>query len=309
MITNRKITAASLMAATILAAQPALSDGWRDDYQVIKFGVLSGENERDRVQRYDGFRTYLEDRLGVTVELFTAGNYDGVIQALAADQIEFSFLGSSSYAAAWSETDGGVIPLLASKSEDGSSGYYAIIVSRCEDGYSSVDDLAGKVMAYADPDSTSGYAVPLYNLVNEGYDADFFASNPFSGSHEAGVQGVVNGTFDAAATYENSETRGIPQRMIQKGMLEEGVVCKIWTSPEITNGPFTARANLPEDLIEEVRAALEEFPAEAPDAYNAMAGNTAETENPAAGYTRVDHDRYQWVVDMRDWLRQHRRGG
>ena len=38
-------------ALALLIAVPALAEGWKDDYQVIKIGVLSGENEQDRLSR------------------------------------------------------------------------------------------------------------------------------------------------------------------------------------------------------------------------------------------------------------------
>ena len=165
--------------------------------------------------------------------------------------------------------------------------------------------------AFADPDSTSGYAVPVYNLVTrEGIDpASYFAATPFSGSHEAGVQGVVNGTFDAAATYQDNEVNGIYQRMVAKGMIEEGVVCKIWESPEITSGPWTFRKNLPADLIEDVTAAIEAFPTADPEGYRLYSSFDPADDNPEDGFVRVDHDRYQWLIDMRAWLKDHRRSG
>jgi phosphonate transport system substrate-binding protein len=288
-----------------LAAVPALAQDWKADYKVVKFGILSGENESDRITRYTPFQEYLEATLGVEVEIFTAGNYDGVIQALAADQIEFAFLGSSAYAAAYTESNGGVIPLLTSIQEDDSTGYFSIIAVRCDSPYKKIEDLKGKTLAFADPDSTSGYAVPLYNLVQQGFDpAIYFATTPFSGSHEAGVQGVVNGQFDAAATYINNEKNGIPQRMETKGMIKQGEICWIWTSPEITSGPFTARANLPQGLIDEMKAAVMAAPTAAPEAFKEMSGAEDST---AKGYVEVNHDRYQWIIDMREWLKTQRK--
>lgn len=154
-------------ALIALTASAAVAADWKEDYQVIKFGILSGENEKDRIARYTPFEEYLERELGVEVEIFTAGAYDGVIQALGADQIEFAFLGSSSYAAAYTATDGKVEPLVTRIRQDGSSGYFSVVVTRCEDGYSSLQDLEGKVLAFADPDSTSGYAVPYFNIAKE----------------------------------------------------------------------------------------------------------------------------------------------
>lgn len=298
------------IATTVIAAlmaTSAVAADWKDDYQVIKFGVLSGENEQDRIKRWTPFIEYLERELGVDVEVFTAGNYDGVIQAMGADQIEFARFGSSSYAAAFTATDGGVVPFLTPKKADGTTGYYSVVTVRCDSGYSSLDDLKGKVLAFADPDSTSGYAVPYYNIAQE-YDMNsFFAGTPFSGSHEAGVAGVVQGTFDAAATWQNNEVDGRWQRMIQKGMIEKGEICVIWESPEITTGPFTARANLPPELIEAVATAIEEMPSKDQDAFRLLQNWTEDNPNNVESYERVDHDRYQWIVDMRDWLKKQRR--
>ncbi|MEM1372696.1 MAG: PhnD/SsuA/transferrin family substrate-binding protein, partial [Pseudomonadota bacterium] len=72
-------------AVAALMATSAVAADWKEDYQVIKFGILSGENEKDRIARYTPFEEYLERELGVEVEIFTAGNYDGVIQAIGAD--------------------------------------------------------------------------------------------------------------------------------------------------------------------------------------------------------------------------------
>jgi phosphonate transport system substrate-binding protein len=295
-------------AFALLAALPAAAQDWKTDYAVVKFGILSGENEQDRIQRYTPLEEYLQETLGIEVEIFTAGNYDGVIQALAAGQIEFAFLGSSAYAAAYTATDGNVIPLLTTQNKSGRTGYFSTIVTRCDSGIASIEDLAGKTLAFADPDSTSGYAVPYYNLVQEGYEpTTYFAAIPFSGSHEAGVAGVVNGTFDAAATYEDTELNGIYQNMEKKGMIDADVVCKIWTSPEITSGPLTARADLPEGLITAMTDAVEAFPAANPEGFALVTGFDPADEDPTVGYYRVDHERYQWIVDMREWLRQQRR--
>lgn len=293
-------------ALALLAATSAFAADWKEDYQVLKFGILSGENEKDRIARYTPFEEYLERELGVEVEIFTAGNYDGVIQALAADQIEFAFLGSSAYAAAYTATDGGVVPLVSRLQNDGSTGYYSVIVTRCDSGLNDLASLEGKVLAFADPDSTSGYAVPYFNLSKELDPKSYFEAIPFSGSHEAGVQGVVNGTFDAAATYETNETNGIVVRMVTKDMIEEGEACAIWKSPEITSGPLTARANLPEGLLDAMRTAVMEVPEKDPAAFKEMSGGEDSTQK---AWIEVDHSRYEWIVDMRNWLRNERRSG
>ena len=301
----RFLTTTALIA---LISTPALA--WKEDYAVLKFGILSGENEKDRLQRNEPLRAFLEAELGVEVEIFTAGNYDGVIQAIAADQIEIARFGSSSYAAAYTATEGGVIPTLTTQNLDGSTGYYSIVVTRCDSGIESLADAAGKVHAFADPDSTSGYAVPYFNMINkEGFvPEEHFGNVTFSGSHEAGVTGVVNGTFDTASTWMDNPENSVYSRMEDKGMIEAGQVCTIWESPEITSGPWTFRSNLPEQLIADVTDAIEKFPTADPEGYKLYSSWTEEDENPAAGFYRVDHERYQWIVDMRQWIKEQRRG-
>lgn len=297
-------------ALALLTATSAMAQDWKEDYQVIKFGVLSGENEKDRIARYTPLEAFLEKELGVEVEIFTAANYDGVIQALAADQIEIARLGSSAYAAAYTATNGGVVPTLSDIKKDGTTGYYSIVVTRCDSGIKSLEDAKGKVHAFADPDSTSGYAVPYFNMVNvEGFKPEeFFGTVTFGGSHEADVQGVYNGTFDTASTYQNNDVNGIYQRMETKGMIEPGQICKIWQSPEITTGPWTFRKNLPEQMIEDVTVALEKFVTEDEEGFKAYSSFDPNDANPKVGFTRVDAERYQWIVEMRQWIKEQRRG-
>lgn len=114
----------------------------------------------------------------------------------------------------------------------------------------------------------------------------------------------MNGTFDAAATYETNETNGIVVRMVTKGMIEEGQACKIWTSREITSGPLAARTNLPQGLIDAMKTAVMEIPEKGPEAFKEMSGGVDITQ---MGWIEVDHERYQWIVDMRDWLKNERR--
>jgi phosphonate transport system substrate-binding protein len=295
------LTAAVLLAASAQIA--AADDAWKSEIKELRFGVLSGENEKDRITRYSGFEAYLEKSLGVPVEIYTASSYDGVIQALAADQIEFAFLGSSAYAAAWKETNGGVEPLVSRLQSDGSTGYYSVVAVRCDSGYEKLEDLQGKTLAFADPDSTSGYAVPYFNLLKQGYNPEtYFGATPFSGSHETGVLGVVNGQFDAAATYVTNDVYGVPQRMVEKGMIKAGEVCWIWKSPEITSGPFTARKNLPDQLKTTMQKLVMEIPEKNPDAFLSMTGDPKQV-----GWIEVDHERYAWIVEMRDEIRKIRR--
>lgn len=288
---------AAILGGAVLSGSALATDDWKSQYKVIRFGVLSGENEKDRKIQYGKFSDYLKRELGVEAKMYTASSYAGVIQALAAGQIEFAFLGSSAYAAAWEETNGGVEPVLTRVEEDGSSGYFSVVTVRCDSPYKSVQDLKGKTLAFADPNSTSGYQVPYFHLRKQGFVPEkFFGRTPFSGSHETGVLGVVNGQYDAAATYITDAERGIPQRMAERRMIPANSVCIIWTSPEITSGPLTVRKDLPEDLKKKVTELVREVPTKDPEAFASFSPGSK-------GYIPVTHERYEWVVEMNREIR------
>jgi phosphonate transport system substrate-binding protein len=299
----KKLGLMALVLALVMAiAMPVLAEGWKDKYKELKFGILSGENEKDRVARYTGFKNYLEKTLGVPVKIFTASSYAGVIQAMAAGQIHFAFYGSSSYAAAWKEMNGNINPILSRVRNTGSTGYFSVIVVRKDSPYKKLDDLKGKIMAFADPNSTSGYAVPYYNLKNGGYNPEtFFGKIPFSGAHETGVLGVINGQFDACATYITSEQDGIPMRMVRKGMIKPDLYRIIWKSPEITTGPVTAHGELPQDLIDDFTLAVFRIGTEDPKAFNDM------RNKDQIAWISVNHDRYAWIIKMRDEIKKMKR--
>ena len=95
--------------------------------------------------------------------------------------------------------------------------------------------------------------------------------------------------------------------MIEKGMINEGEICPIWESPEITSGPFTARVNLPQELKDTMQQLVLDVVQKDPKAFASMTGEVEGTPNPQIGWQPATHERYQWIVDMRQWLKKQRR--
>ena len=111
-----------------------------------------------------------KQKLGVELELFLSAEYAGVIQAIGAKQLEVMDMGASGYAAAYVETMGGIEPLVVPTNPDGTIGYYAVAFVRADSPYKSLDDLKGKIWAWAEPNSSSGYLFPLVSFRNKGLD-------------------------------------------------------------------------------------------------------------------------------------------
>ena len=290
-------TIAALLAAT---AMPALAD-WREDFGSFNIGLLGGENEADRLRRYDCMQDLVEDVLDVPVELFPAADYAGVIQGLVAGQLHMAGLGASAYAGVYLQDPEAVEPVLTRAQLDDSLGYYAVMYVRADSDIHSIEDMEGHSLAYADANSTSGYLVPRAELAAVGIDDEtFFSRTGFGGGHEQAVIAVLNEQYDAGVTwtslqgeFEEGYSRGNLRRMVDNGLLDMSELRIIWESDLIPNGPTVFRKDLPEEARELMLDFLESMNTEHPECYQLTAGGD---DN---GYVPIDHSFYEGTVRMR----------
>ena len=284
---------ATLLAPLGLLAAPALAQtSWRTQFREIRYGIISSENERDAIARLQGFAAHAERRLGVPMRVTRGTDYAAVVEALRSNQLEFAHLGPAAYALARRSMGERVAPLLRHRGHDGAEGYFSVIFVRADSPFRALADLRGRSFAFADPNSASGFTAPSYFLRKEGVEpARFFGRTGFSGNHEQSVVAVLNGTFDAAATFWNNEQSGNIQRMVEKGMIQPGTTRIIWRSPMIPNSPTVTRAEVPEDLRRDFIAMMQALPQEAPEVLRQLSANTA-------GFALARHEDYADVVAM-----------
>lgn len=285
----------ALLATLGLFSAPAIASaqaGWRAQFREIRYGIISSENERDAIARLQGLTAYAESRLGVPMRVTRGTDYAAVVEALRSNQLEFAHLGPAAYALARRSLGERVIPLLRHRGHDGAEGYFSVIFVRADSPFRTLADLRGRSFAFADPNSASGFAAPSYFLRKEGVEpARFFGRTGFSGNHEQSVIAVLNGTFDAAATFWNNEQSGNIQRMVEKGMIQPGTTRIIWRSPLIPNSPTVTRREVPEDLRRDFIAMMQDMPQAAPEVLRQMSTNTA-------GFALARHEDYADVIAM-----------
>ena len=300
--------AACLAGATALSmAVPAAAD-WREDVPEFRVGLLGGENEQDRLSENACLKEYLEERLGVPVSLFPASDYAGVMQGLLAGQLDFAGLGSSAYAGIYLQDNDAVEPLMTTMQLDGSLGYYSVMVARKDSGIETLADMEGKTLAFADPNSTSGYVIPELELRDEfGTDdlTTYFASTNFAGGHEQGVVAVLNEQYDASVTWVSGVgdpnegfSRGNLRSMVEKGMLDMSEMNIVWQSKLIPNGPRVIRSDLPQEVKDIVMGAMMRLQVEDPECYfNVRSGN-------ALGNWPVDEAFYEGIIEKTRTLKE-----
>ncbi len=240
--------------ADVVFPQPGRR-AWAAQVPQIRIGLLGGENEADRLNRFDAYRQLMERTFEVPVRLFPASDFSGVMQAFSAGQIEAAGMGPSGYAGAWMDTNGGIEPLTITRQTDGSIAYVAVMIVRRDSGIENLEQMRGKSLAWADPNSTSGYLIPRFALRRQGIGVEpgqYFGRTGFAGGHEQGVVAVVQRQYDAAVTWASGigdvnqgYSRGNLRSMVDKGMLRMDEMRIIWTSEPIMNGPLAVRVALP----------------------------------------------------------------
>lgn len=287
-------TALALPAALLLPRAAGAQAGWRAQVPELRFGMISVENERDAIARLQGFQAYMARELGIPVRIFRGSDYAAVVEAMRSGHAELVYLGPAAYGLARRAMGERVAPVFRYLDNEGMEGYHSVMVVRADSAFQRVEDLRGRSLGYADPNSTSGFQAPSWFLRRQGMDpAGFFGRTGFAGSHEQNVMAVINGTFDAAVVAYSNDQRNTFQRMAEKGMIPDGAVRVVWRSPLIPNGPVVLRMDLPEAFRRDVTAALAALPERDAQAFRDMSSN-------ARGLVPAKHEDYLDIIAILD---------
>lgn len=299
-LTRRGLAAALVSLALV---SPVLAQDWRSEYPELTIGISSGENETDAIARNQPYADYLSRELGVPVKMIRGTDYAAVIEAMRSGHVQIASVGPAAYALARKVMGDEIAPVAVTLDQDGNLGYYSVIAVRADSPYQTLEDIKGKSFAFADPNSTSGYAVPSYYLSTELKTSadEYFSEVAFSGGHEQSVMALVNGTFEAVATHWRNETAGNIQTMEKKGLIQPGSTRIIWTSPVIPNTPVMINTTLPQELQDEFKAALMAFPEKDPEGFATYSNGTS------SGYVEAKHEDYLDVVAITEFNAEQRR--
>lgn len=267
----------------------------------FNIGILGGENAQDRMTNLECFRAKVEAELGVPTKLFTPADYDGVIQGLLGGTLDFAWLGASAYAKTYLTNPEAVDVMLTKQNTDGTTGYYSIGFAKIDSGIKSMEDAKGKVFAFADPNSTSGYLVPGAELQETfGKLEEYFAEVKMSGGHEQSIVGVANGDFDAAVAWadglgnwEDGFNSGAFRKAADSGLVDMSTIQEIWRSKLIPEGPMVARRTLPQDVKDKMMAMLDTMWETDPECAYAVAAGEAKDFVP------VKHEDYLGIIAAR----------
>lgn len=165
--------------------------------QPIRFGLTPAVIHNQYGLLTD-WREYLQKKLGRPVEFVSRDSYRETIDLIKRKKIDFAWV--SDYPYVYLE-EKRLARLLITPLYQGRPYYCSYLIAPASDFKTkSLPQLKGKIFAYADPYSNSGYLVPRYQLQQAGEDPNrFFRKTFFTWGHRRIVEAVAQGLADAGA--------------------------------------------------------------------------------------------------------------
>lgn len=182
------------------------------------------------------WKIYLEKQLKRPVIFIQRDSYRETMDLINKGQLDFAWICDYPYLAL-----GDTVRLLAVASYQQQPLYRSYLIVPSRDTHTqSILDLKGKIFAYADPHSNTGYVVPRHALKKAGVDANsFFRKTFFTWSHSKAIQSVAAGLAQGAAvdSYVWDSLQKVDPKLVAKTRI-------VWTSEPFGFPPIVAYHNV-----------------------------------------------------------------
>ncbi|MEA3321895.1 MAG: phosphate/phosphite/phosphonate ABC transporter substrate-binding protein [Bacillota bacterium] len=194
----------------------------------------------------------LGEELGIEVEGRVMTDYTALIEAMGSNEVHVGFIPAFGYVLA-NEQYGAEVILKSIRY--GSGTYKAQYIVRADSGIESFADLEGKIWAYPDAASTSGFLFPASQLMDEfdiasaqDLQTNFFSDTVQSGAHDTAAIAVYEGDADVATTFEDVRT-GLEEEY--PDIMEKTKV--IGYTDEIPNDTISVTKELDDELVQKIK--------------------------------------------------------
>jgi phosphonate transport system substrate-binding protein len=180
------------------------------DVDTITIGFIPVEKADELTPKAKALETFLENKLGVDVEIVVPSGYEPIIEGMRFGHIDAAFMDTGP---AWiTHTRTGAEAVLA-ELVAGKVNYQATVWTLADnDSIQSIEDTVGKRVAFTSITGSSGFVRPMGTLVTEGHidiEGDDivalnsalennFESYTFAGGYKAALQLLLNGNVDVA---------------------------------------------------------------------------------------------------------------
>ncbi|MFD2043868.1 phosphate/phosphite/phosphonate ABC transporter substrate-binding protein [Ornithinibacillus salinisoli] len=236
----------------------ALVLGACGDEETLVMGFVPSQDSEEIADTVEPLAERLSEELGVKVEGKVMTNYNALVEGMGSNQVQIGFIPAFGYVLANQEYD---VEVILKSIRFGSSTYKAQYLVRSDSGIESLEDLEGKVWAYGDKLSTSGYLFPANELMEQfGYDSptaleeEFFGGSVQTGEHTNSAMEVYNGNADVATTFDDVRT-GLEEDY--SDIMDKLSVLDY--TAEIPNDTISVTKELDDEMVEKIKEAFLSF--------------------------------------------------
>lgn len=200
----------------------------------------------------------LSEELGIKVKGRVMTNYNALVDAMGANQVQIGFIPAFGYILANEEYD---VQVILKSVRRGKGAYKAQYLVRMGSEIEEFIDMKDKTWAFPDKASTSGYLFPAKQLMNEldfgsivELEDEFFDHIMETGTHEAAAISVMEGDADVATTHSHvldnlsDEYPDIKEKL--------GVIAY---TDDIPNDTISVVKDLDEQMVEDIKTAFLKF--------------------------------------------------
>ena len=163
--------------------------------QPLRLGITPAA-ARNQYALLEEWRAYLEQKLNRPVELISRDSSLDTVELLKQNKLDFAWLSAPVYLRNRQRMNLVAAPVYRGRPLDQTY----LIVPSSDQSTQSILQLQGKVFAFVEPDSNSGYLEPIYQLIQAKKDPDqFFQKTFFTRDHQKIVAAVAIGLADGGS--------------------------------------------------------------------------------------------------------------
>ena len=227
------------------------------DVDTLTIGFIPVEKSDELTPKAQVLETFLENELGIDVEIVVPTDYEAIIEGMRFGHIDAAFMDTGP---AWITHQRTGAEAVMAELVEGKVNYQATVWTLADnDTIHSLADTVGKKVAFTSITGSSGFVRPMGTLVTEGYVtiegddivalesalANNFESYTFAGGYKAALELLLNGNVDVAFGSDIA-----PQKYLE---LEDQVKLR----PVTTIGPVPSHVFMVNsDMSESTRGAL-----------------------------------------------------
>lgn len=239
------ITLLSLLITSCVPVTGSSQSAGLPEVTPLVIGAIPDQDPELLQRRFNLLADYLNQTLGIPVEYKPVTDYAASVTAFRVGDLDMVWFGGLTGVQARLQVDGS--QALVQRGLD--EAFHSVFIATTASGIEPFDEVEGLVQlkdrtfTFGSESSTSGRLMPQYYLGEAGVTlADFKGGQPgFSGSHDATIDLVEAGTFEAGALNEQ-----VWLARVEAGEVDLNKVQLIWRTPPYHDYHWVIRPDVTE---------------------------------------------------------------